>query len=449
MRNRHITPNDWNPTIMTSLIDTALSYLTPAVTSAAAKELGESDSAISKTVKAIIASIFAGMIGKSADASAFGNLFHSLTDAKNASFLTNIGGLIGSGNLAHNDPKDIAGKLVGSLFGDKTASLLNSVSQLGNLKPGSASALLGLAGPIVMGVLGKRIASDGLNADGLKKLLVAESNDIRAAAPAGVADILGIGKILDMKPAAAAAAHIGAATTAAATSAAATTAAAARSGMPAWAWAIPAVVGVGIVGWLLTRGDEKKIEAAIPAETTVATVERPAETPAETLAETPIIASVEPVRTDFSRDLGGFLLRGAADGVESKLITFIDSGTAPCTDAQCWFTFDRLTFESGSARLDMARSREQIANIAEILKAFPGIQLKIGGYTDNTGSSEANMTLSQQRAEAVVAAVSALGVDATRLVGEGYGPQFPIADNASEDGRAKNRRIDVRVRERG
>jgi outer membrane protein OmpA-like peptidoglycan-associated protein len=437
---------------MTSLIDTVLSYLSPAVTSAAANQLGESESAITKAMKGIAASIFAGMIGKSNDASAWGNLFHSLSDSKNAGFLNNITSLITGGNLAHNDPKDISGKLIGALFGDKTANLLNSVSQFGNLKPGSASALLGLAGPIVMGVLGKKIASDNLNADGLKRLLWSQADDIRAAAPAGVSDMFGLGKLADLaKPvervATAATSHIGAATTAAAS-----TAAAAKAGMPAWLWAIPAVLGLGLVGWLLTRGDRTKVEATAPTETVVASAPvEPTPVAVEPAApvEAPIIASIEPSVTEFTRDFGGFLLRGAPQGVEAKLIAFIESGQAPCTDPQCWFTFDRLTFESGSARLDMAKSQEQITNIAEVLKAFPGIQLKIGGYTDNTGSNETNMKLSQERAQAVVDAVAALGIAPTRLVAEGYGPQFPIADNATEEGRAQNRRIDVRVRERG
>ncbi|NWG71780.1 MAG: OmpA family protein [Parvularculaceae bacterium] len=423
---------------MTSLLDTVLSHITPSIASAAASQLGESDSAVGKAVKAIAASIFAGLIGKSNDAAAFGGLFSALADSKNAGFLNNIGGLIGGGNLAHNDPKDISGKLIGAIFGDKTANFLNAVSQFGNLKPGSASALLGLAGPVVMGVLGKKIAADNLNADGLKQLLNLESDSIRAASPPGVAEMFGLAKIADMGRAAA---------TATAATGAVASAAQAKTGSPSWLWAIPAVLGLGVVGWLLTRGDPAKTsDAAAPAPAIAESAAAPVESaPA---AETPIIASIEPVATEFIRDLGGFQLKGAPDGVEAKLIAFIESGKAPCTDAECWFTFDRLTFNAGSAELDPVKSQEQLNNIAQILKAFPGIQLKIGGYTDNTGSQAANLALSQARAEAVVAAIAALGIDPSRLSAEGYGPQFPVADNATEEGRAQNRRIDVRVRAR-
>jgi OmpA-OmpF porin, OOP family len=73
------------------------------------------------------------------------------------------------------------------------------------------------------------------------------------------------------------------------------------------------------------------------------------------------------------------------------------------------------------------------------------MEIKLGGYTDNTGDSVNNVKLSQQRAEAAKAELVSRGIDAKRLSAEGYGPMHPVADNATEEGRARNRRIDVRV----
>jgi K(+)-stimulated pyrophosphate-energized sodium pump len=73
------------------------------------------------------------------------------------------------------------------------------------------------------------------------------------------------------------------------------------------------------------------------------------------------------------------------------------------------------------------------------------VKLKVGGYTDNTGNEQANMALSQKRAEAVKTALVNMGVKADRLDAEGYGPQYPVATNDTEEGRAQNRRISVRV----
>jgi len=73
------------------------------------------------------------------------------------------------------------------------------------------------------------------------------------------------------------------------------------------------------------------------------------------------------------------------------------------------------------------------------------VALKFGGYTDNIGDPQANLALSKERAEAVMAEIVKLGIDSSRLEAEGYGDQFPVADNATEEGRQKNRRVDCRV----
>jgi len=130
-------------------------------------------------------------------------------------------------------------------------------------------------------------------------------------------------------------------------------------------------------------------------------------------------------------------------GVERKLIAFIEDKSKP-VDRETWFSFDRLDFETGSATLKPT-SAEQLKNIAEIMKAYPKAALKIGGYTDNVGNADANLKLSQKRAENTMQELVKLGVDAKRLEAQGYGEKHPVADNATEEGRQKNRRIDLRV----
>jgi OmpA-OmpF porin, OOP family len=130
-------------------------------------------------------------------------------------------------------------------------------------------------------------------------------------------------------------------------------------------------------------------------------------------------------------------------GVEKKLIAFIEDKSKP-VDKTTWFSFDRLDFETGSATLKPA-SAEQLKNIAEIMKAYPKVALKLGGYTDNVGKADANLKLSQTRADSTKQELVKLGVDAKRLEAEGYGEKYPVADNSTEEGRAKNRRIDLRV----
>ena len=130
------------------------------------------------------------------------------------------------------------------------------------------------------------------------------------------------------------------------------------------------------------------------------------------------------------------------NGVEANLLGFIEGGQA--VDKETWFNFDRLTFETGSATLKPS-SQEQLKNIAEILKAYPNVNVKLGGYTDNTGSAETNLNLSEERAESVKAELVNLGIAEARLDAEGYGPQHPVASNETAEGRAQNRRISIRV----
>ena len=129
-------------------------------------------------------------------------------------------------------------------------------------------------------------------------------------------------------------------------------------------------------------------------------------------------------------------------GIENKLLGFIKSDKP--VDKTTWFDFDRLTFETGSATLK-PESQEQLKNIAEILKAHPAVNVKLGGYTDNTGNANSNLKLSGERAQSVKKELEGLGIADSRLEAEGYGQEHPVASNDTEDGRAQNRRISIRV----
>ncbi len=139
---------------------------------------------------------------------------------------------------------------------------------------------------------------------------------------------------------------------------------------------------------------------------------------------------------------GGISLNIPKFGVENKLIGFIKSDSA--IDKTTWFDFDRINFNTGSSTLS-EDSKEQVSNIAAIMKAYPAVNLKVGGYTDNTGSDEVNLNISKKRAEAVKGLMVQLGVDGSRLDAEGYGSANPIAPNDTAEGRKKNRRISLRV----
>jgi outer membrane protein OmpA-like peptidoglycan-associated protein len=104
-----------------------------------------------------------------------------------------------------------------------------------------------------------------------------------------------------------------------------------------------------------------------------------------------------------------------------------------------------IKFKTGKAEIDPACDKTMVA-IAAIMADYPGFHVQVDGHTDNVGKPEANMKLSQERAEAVVKyLVEKKAVDAKRLSAKGFGDTQPIADNKTKKGQAKNRRVDFTV----
>ncbi|MEK8031083.1 OmpA family protein [Ideonella sp. DXS29W] len=101
-----------------------------------------------------------------------------------------------------------------------------------------------------------------------------------------------------------------------------------------------------------------------------------------------------------------------------------------------------INFDTGKSDLK-SDGQAAVKEIAAMMKADAAMKLSIQGHTDNVGAPAANKQLSEARAKAVMTAVVALGIDAGRLKAAGYGQDKPIDDNASESGRAKNRRVDL------
>ena len=104
----------------------------------------------------------------------------------------------------------------------------------------------------------------------------------------------------------------------------------------------------------------------------------------------------------------------------------------------------KIFFETGSDKLKSG-SKTQLDDLADILSKYPEAKLSVEGHTDNTGNPEKNVQLSQKRCESVKNYLVSKGIDANRLSATGYGDTKPIADNKTADGRAKNRRVELKT----
>jgi OOP family OmpA-OmpF porin len=101
-----------------------------------------------------------------------------------------------------------------------------------------------------------------------------------------------------------------------------------------------------------------------------------------------------------------------------------------------------INFDTGKSII-RPESKTIIEQVVQMLKANPNLKLSVEGHTDNVGNATSNKTLSEERAKSVVAALADQGIAIERLSSSGYGQDKPIGDNNTEEGRAKNRRVEL------
>lgn len=107
-------------------------------------------------------------------------------------------------------------------------------------------------------------------------------------------------------------------------------------------------------------------------------------------------------------------------------------------------TFGDVLFDLDRAELKPS-GLQNVMTLAQFLQENPERQVIIEGYTDNTGSDSHNLDLSERRAGSVKMALVKLGIDPRRIVTQGYGKRYPVSSNATDAGRAMNRRVEVTI----
>jgi OmpA-OmpF porin, OOP family len=391
--------------------------------------LGESEAATKSGLGAILPTVLGSVISKGSTAQGAGGLMDMLkSGGHDGGILDNFGSILGGGGSGVSNLLSGGGGIISSLLGDKVGGVVNLISGLSGLKSGSATSLMSMAAPMIMGLIGKQTASQGLNASGLMSMLGGQSEFVKAAMPAGVSNLLGFGNLGGAADAAKSAVTN-------ATSQATAAVEEAKGGIGSL---MPYILGGAVLlgSFLAYRSCETpkaELEKVVDvAKTTATTVTAGADTLA-----TSLIAAGKAMLP------GGVSLDIPKGSLEEGMLTFIQSKDT--VSKKLWFDFDRLTFETGKAIMK-AESMDQLKNVSAIMKAYPNVKIKIGGYTDNVGKPESNMKLSAERAANVMAELVKMGTEAPRMESEGYGSANPVAPNDTKEGQAKNRRISISVR---
>lgn len=414
-----------------SLFQLVKNAFTEKAIDAISRHLGEDASKTKSGLTAMIPTILGGILGKSANTTIAPGWWKSVVDLFDGDDDDDLKlGLLGNPSLA-----DAGKSLLNSLFGGNLDSILGALTGATNLGREKNGKLLATVAPMVIGFISRWAKNKGLTFGNIISNLLADKPAIAGALPAGIGTgLLGFadksGEVVEE---------------------AAGKVAEARTSKPKfnWTWLL-VLLGALLLLWLLFgRGCDRTTTKEMKDQATE--VVKDADK-----AATDVVESIKGALNeagDWVYDLGATTKKKLSDGTELeigvnsaefKLLSFIEDTALP-VDKTTWFTLDRLYFETGSNQLK-AVSNDQLDRIAAIMKVYPAVKLKIGGYTDNTGSEEVNMTLSKQRAETAMAELVKRGVAAERMEAEGYGPQHPVCPaNDTPECRARNRRIDVRV----
>jgi OOP family OmpA-OmpF porin len=381
-----------------------------------AGRLGERGQAVSRGLESSTASLISSLAGRSSDPNSMSQIFDLVKHAPSDVNVSNLASAVtGSGETSASTSSvlDSGKKFLSLAFGANQSSVLDAIGRSAGLRSSSATALATMSAPLLMTALGRLVRSDRLTQGQLGSVLVYESAGIQNLLPAEMQHRFErtipaeATPDLNSRPLSN------------------STFPEPRPSLPAWLWFLALLLVIPLLLWLFNREHVRQVSQAAPAVTE---------------------------RSISAADLGESVVRRLPDnvnlnipqlGVESRLMAFIQD-TSKSVDEVTWFDFDRLLFNTDSAQL-RPESQEQLRNIAAILTAYPNVVIKVGGYTDNIGDPQSNLKLSQDRADGVVAELINFGVEPDRLESQGYGGEHPVADNSTEEGRARNRRISMRV----
>jgi outer membrane protein OmpA-like peptidoglycan-associated protein len=403
-----------------SLVKSILSLFNDNITKNIAEQTGETQFSIKKSLESIIPIIMRGLVSKSAEGPEMVNkIFETAKSATDSSWWQQL-----SDFFTQSDMMDKGKEILHDLFGgnDNIQRIAGGVASHSNIKLSSALTIMQVAAPLCLGAVGKKIAERNIATSDLSSWFETQKNDFDVPLNLNEGKIPERVQINNHK----------------------SYEEEKKKNFYLWPLLLALLV-IGVLAWFFLKGCNKgetsneknteKTESAIGVPTFKLDAD-----------STAVYDYGDTITLNLPNNIAITVGNNSAEAtLYNKILEAVEDGldTSEAGKAADWINLYDVQFTKG---LEYRKSaEEQIKNISMLLKAFPEVHLKIGGYTDATGSGEINKKISQQRAEKVAEELTRLGVGSQVSGSEGYGPEFPIASNNTAEGRAQNRRVSCRI----
>jgi outer membrane protein OmpA-like peptidoglycan-associated protein len=357
-----------------------------------------------------------------------------------------------------------SGGFLEKLMGGKLGGLVSGLSSFGGGTSGMTSKLLALAAPLALGVIGRHAKEQGLDARGLSGFLGQQKGRIASMIPGPLRQLVGLSppempavpmamptavpkrtEPLRAEPVRVAAPAVVHKEVERPRIERVPPAPVHRSRWPLFLVAIAALIGLG---WLLARG----LRAPHPTTTAAPTVQVP-----RPRIPTPVVPKVEPPATapatPQAEAPAANVQRQAQPETRAPAVApaIANGPLKPIADYLAGdettprrFVVDGLTFDTGESTLT-AEGQKSAEDLSAILRVHPDAKVMVVGFTDSSGAADANQRLSEARAASVKQALTADGIEGSRIQSAGKGEAKPVDSNVTLSGRGQNRRVELLI----
>jgi OmpA-OmpF porin, OOP family len=412
--------------------------------------LGEDPTAIKAGLDFAIPTLVGFMAKKSVNIEGAGSLLNVIRTGNHTGNILNTLPSLFDGRTNMRNYTEGGSKTVQIYINDDVTKILDSLNKKASFKKdNTANILLNLTAPIVLSAISKQITLQDLPVSGLRDFMKEQNGYVSSMLPKGIAEILGV---VETEPKKKPVITEKTTTVKPVKETVAPREIDSRSDAEpfplrttmVWLIGICAVIGLGYGAWKLI-GNAPKSDTNLAEQIEKTATSEPVIHPLSDTAK-PIIA---PSTTPVTQTAAGVLL---ADGVtlnvpkgsfEEELVNVVRN-PSDSTYKNRWFILDRLPFDGETANLK-PEALAQLQNLAAIMKAYPRVSIKIGGFLDIAGQ-KANPKLASLRSISVFRELLKFGALRKNLRADGYGSSMAIASNDTEEGRAKNRRVAIIVK---